>query len=108
MGNCLKLHRAASWVDDDEWEAAGEEKEVGPAAVEKMERVEVKIRVSRRQLQELLEKAGGRDGKPGRQVEKVLAELMSSGTVCYREPEEMRGHHWRPSLYSIPEAADES
>ncbi|KAL6853495.1 hypothetical protein ACP4OV_019524 [Aristida adscensionis] len=107
MGNCLKLHRAASWVDDDEWEAAGEEAGATAAAAgEKMERVEVRIKVTRRQLQELLEKkAGGK--RQGRQLEEVLAELMSSGTVCYRQPEEMKTH-WRPALYSIPEAADES
>ncbi|XP_062208624.1 uncharacterized protein LOC133910123 [Phragmites australis] len=104
MGNCLKLQREASWVDDGEWEVAEGK---GTAAVEKMERVEVKIRVTKRQLQELLEKAGGRDGKV-RQVEKVLAELMTSGRVCYQPPEEMMRGHWRPSLQSIPEAAEES
>lgn len=67
---------------------------------EKMERVEVKIRVTRRQLQELLEKAG-----KGQQLEKALAELMTSGKVCYQQ--EMWGH-WRPSLQSIPEADESS
>ncbi|XP_062186417.1 uncharacterized protein LOC133889997 [Phragmites australis] len=104
MGNCCKLQRAASWVDDDEWEAAEDN---GTAAVEKTERVEVKIRVTRRQLQELLDKAMGRDGKV-QQVEKVLEELMSSGRVCYQPPEEMMREHWRPSLYTIPETAEES
>uniref|UniRef100_A0A0D9V6N6 Uncharacterized protein n=1 Tax=Leersia perrieri TaxID=77586 RepID=A0A0D9V6N6_9ORYZ len=92
---------AKSWADDDEWK--DEEKQHQQlhemAAVEKMERVEVKIRVTRRQLQELLEKAAG-DSK-GRPVEKVLAEMISSGKVCYEQ--EATGH-WRPSLQSIPEA----
>ncbi|KAF0918939.1 hypothetical protein E2562_027490 [Oryza meyeriana var. granulata] len=104
MGNCLKSQRAAvSWVDDDEWEDEEQQHLHEMAAVDKMERVEVKIRVTRRQLQELLEKAAG-DGK-GRPVEKVLAEMISSGKVCYEQ--EATGHHWRPLLQSIPEA-DES
>ncbi|WVZ68536.1 hypothetical protein U9M48_017466 [Paspalum notatum var. saurae] len=114
MGNCLKPQRAASWADGDEWEEA----EVcckGPAAAAGVEekKVEVKIRVTRRQLQELLEKAatagGGGGGKAkARQVEEVLAELMTTGRVCYgRQHDEMRSRQWRPSLYSIPEAAAE-
>ncbi|KAL5229088.1 hypothetical protein ABZP36_017353 [Zizania latifolia] len=108
MGNCFKSQRAAAastWADDDEWEVKEEKQQLQlkeMAAVEKMERVEVKIRVTRRQLQELLEKAAG-EGK-GRPVEKVLAEMISSGKVC--DGQEAAGH-WRPSLHSIPEA-DES
>uniref|UniRef100_A0A0E0C8Q9 Uncharacterized protein n=1 Tax=Oryza meridionalis TaxID=40149 RepID=A0A0E0C8Q9_9ORYZ len=103
MGNCFKSQRAAaSWADDGEWEDEEEQQQLHEmAAVEKMERVEVKIRVTRRQLQELLEKAAG-EGK-GRPVEKVLAEMISSGKVCY----EQEAAGWRPSLQSIPEA-DES
>ncbi|BAB89053.1 unknown protein [Oryza sativa Japonica Group] len=106
MGNCFKSQRAAaSWADDGEWEDEEEQQQQQHlhemAAVEKMERVEVKIRVTRRQLQELLEKAAG-EGK-GRPVEKVLAEMISSGKVCY----EQEAAGWRPSLQSIPEA-DES
>ncbi|KAF8663957.1 hypothetical protein HU200_055303 [Digitaria exilis] len=109
MGNCLKLQRSAVWADGDEWEEelAGYEAKAAAAAAEA--KVEVKIRVTRRQLQELLEKAGGQ-GKAKQQAEKVLAELMTSGRVCYKQQhEEMRGH-WRPALYSIPEssAAEES
>jgi hypothetical protein len=108
MGNCFRLQRAASWADGHEWE----EEEVagkGTAAVEKLDRcVEVKIRVTKRQLQELLQKQTDcRDGKVRQQqVEKVLAELMTSGVVCYQQPPHEGA--WRPSLHSIPEAADES
>ncbi|KAG8055126.1 hypothetical protein GUJ93_ZPchr0001g30001 [Zizania palustris] len=111
MGNCFKSQRAAAastWADDDEWEEKQKQQQQlqlqlkEMAAVEKMERVEVKIRVTRRQLQELLEKAAG-EGK-GRPVEKVLAEMISSGKVC--DGQEAAGH-WRPALQSIPEA-DES
>ncbi|XP_066315175.1 uncharacterized protein [Miscanthus floridulus] len=101
MGNCLRLQRAATWADGDEWEAAEVCSKAAATAVEE-KKVEVKIRVTRRQLQELLEKAGGKAKR--RQVEEVLAELMTSGRVCYQQ--EMR-RHWRPALYSIPEAAVE-
>ncbi|CAO2182650.1 unnamed protein product [Urochloa humidicola] len=115
MGNCcFKLNRAAVWADGDEWEEEWAEakaaKAAAAAAEAKMDhrRVEVKIRVTKRQLQELLEKAGGK-AKARQQAEKVLAELMTSGKVCYqKQHEEMRGH-WRPALCSIPESiAEES
>ena len=113
MGNCLKPQRAAVWADGDEWEeeelAAGSNKAKAAAEAKTVDRVEVKIRVTKRQLQELLEKAGGRGGckANAREAEKVLAELMTSGRVCYQQQhEEMRGH-WRPALCSIPESAAE-
>ncbi|CAO2171724.1 unnamed protein product [Urochloa humidicola] len=115
MGNCcFKLNRAAVWADGDEWEEEWAEskaaKDTAAAEAKMGHRVEVKIRVTKRQLQELLEKAGGRGvcGKAQR-AENVLAELMTSGRVCYqKQHEEMRGH-WRPALYSIPESiAEES
>lgn len=109
MGNCLRPQRAATWADGDEWEEAKVCSKASAAAAAVEEKVEVKIRVTRRQLKELLEKAGGGSGygkqAKRRQVEEVLAELMTSGRVCYQQ--EMRGH-WRPALYSIPEAVDES
>ena len=102
MGNCFKVqHSAASWVDEDEWEVDVEEEK--RAAAEKVERAEViKIRVTKRQVQELLQKAG-RDCK-GQWTEQVLAELINAGTVCCDHPE-VRGH-WRPSLHSISEAEE--
>ncbi|GJM92881.1 hypothetical protein PR202_ga09387 [Eleusine coracana subsp. coracana] len=112
MGNCLKLQRGAAWADGHEWEEEEEVVVKGKPAVAKTERAEVKIRVTKRQLQELLEKAGGggQDSKMRqRQMEKVLAELMNSGVVCYHQQQEetLRGN-WRPSLHCIPEAAEES
>ncbi|XP_051226271.1 uncharacterized protein [Lolium perenne] len=100
--NCFKSQRAvASWVDDDEWVVDVEEGK-RPAA-EKVDRgVEVKIRVTKRQVQELLQKAG-LDGK-GPWTEQVLAELINSGTVCCDRPE-ARGH-WRPALQSISEGEE--
>ncbi|KAK1667850.1 hypothetical protein QYE76_056009 [Lolium multiflorum] len=101
--NCFKSQRAAaSWVDDDEWVVDVEE-EGNSAAAEKVDqRVEVKIRVTKRQVQELLQKAG-LDGM-GAWTEQVLAELINSGTVCCDQPE-ARGH-WRPSLQSISEGEE--
>ncbi|KAI5007439.1 uncharacterized protein LOC123440361 [Hordeum vulgare subsp. vulgare] len=106
MGNCFKLQRAAeSWVDDEEWEVdmtTGGNKNEVKVAGEKTGRVEVKIRVTKRQVQELLQQAA-RDGKGKRATEKVLADLINSGTVCYHDDHETRCH-WRPSLQSITEA----
>ncbi|OEL26457.1 hypothetical protein BAE44_0012525 [Dichanthelium oligosanthes] len=84
MGNCLKLQRAAVWADGDEWEEEVAEKKAKKAAAVEAKvdhRVEVKIRVTKRQLQELLEKAGGgrRGDCKAKAAEKVLAELMTSG-----------------------------
>ncbi|CAD6341904.1 unnamed protein product [Miscanthus lutarioriparius] len=64
MGNCLKPQRAATWADGDEWEEAAEvcSSKAAAAAVEE-KRVEVKIRVTRRQLQEVLEKGVRRQGQ---------------------------------------------
>ncbi|KAK3162176.1 hypothetical protein QOZ80_1AG0036380 [Eleusine coracana subsp. coracana] len=112
MGNCLKLQRGAAWADGHEWEEEEEVVVKRKPAVVKTESVEVKIKVTKRQLQELLEKAGGggQDCKMRqREVEKVLAELMNSGVVCHQlQQEEMMMGNWRPSLHCIPEAAEES
>jgi hypothetical protein len=113
MGNCcFNPRREAVWADGDEWEEFAAESKAKAADAVKMGhgRVEVKIRVTKRQLQELLEKAGGGKGKAAqKQAEDVLAELMTSGRVCYQQQhEEMRGRNWRPALYSIPEAADDN
>ena len=105
MGNCFKLQRASeSWVDDDEWEVDVVEEKTAAGENEKTERVEVKIRVTKRQVQELLQQAA-RDGKGKRSTEKVLTDLINSGTVCYHDDHETRGH-WRPSLQSITEAEE--
>uniref|UniRef100_R7WFS7 Uncharacterized protein n=1 Tax=Aegilops tauschii TaxID=37682 RepID=R7WFS7_AEGTA len=80
MGNCFKLQRASeSWVDDDEWEVDVVEGTKAAAENEKTGRVEVKIRVTKRQVQELLQQAA-RDGKGKRATEKVLTDLINSGT----------------------------
>jgi hypothetical protein len=102
MGNCFKSQRGAeSWVDDDEWAVDVEEGK--RLAAEKMDqRVEVKIRVTKRQVQELLQKAG-QDGN-GQWTEKVIAELINSGTVRCDQPE-ARGQ-WRPALRTISEAEE--
>jgi hypothetical protein len=101
--NCFKPQRAsASWVDGHEWVVDVEE-EGKRVAIEKVDqRVEVKIRVTKRQVLELLQKAG-LDGK-GPWTEQVLAELINSGTVCCDHPE-ARGH-WRPALQSISEGEE--
>uniref|UniRef100_J3M8J8 Uncharacterized protein n=1 Tax=Oryza brachyantha TaxID=4533 RepID=J3M8J8_ORYBR len=95
MGNCAAPSRpAASWTDEyDDGEPGSPERE-------EMAGVEVRIRISKRQLQELLENAAvaGCGGD-----EKVLACIIDAGEVV--------GHHhhhrhWQPTLQSIPEAVE--
>ncbi|KAG8068165.1 hypothetical protein GUJ93_ZPchr0005g14952 [Zizania palustris] len=92
MGNCAApSRRAASWTDDGELvspELGLEERTGG---------VEVKINVSRRQLQELLEMAAAAGGGDG----VVLASIINAGEVV-----DHRHRHWKPALQSIPEAVE--
>ncbi|XP_062179654.1 uncharacterized protein LOC133884310 [Phragmites australis] len=103
MGNCAcsASRYAASWTDDGEpgmW--PGQQGESSEARTG----VEVTIRVSKLQLQELMAKAaGGGIGGKGMTIEKVLVEIADAGEV-------VDGRHrrrWEPALRSIPEA-DES
>ncbi|KAF8409556.1 hypothetical protein HHK36_005634 [Tetracentron sinense] len=55
---------------------------------------EVKIKITKKQLEELL----GRVDVKGLSIEQVLAQLMS---VSYQYKSQQRP--WRPALYSIPE-----
>uniref|UniRef100_A0A1D1XVF6 Porphobilinogen deaminase n=1 Tax=Anthurium amnicola TaxID=1678845 RepID=A0A1D1XVF6_9ARAE len=118
MGNCVKGQAAVSWADDDEeaeWEwaesghrrrhshgAGSEERQgllkedergVNPAATE------VKIKITKRQLEELLRKVDAQ----GLPLHQVLAHL-TSGAID--DALHDRPHHWRPALQSIPEAAE--
>jgi uncharacterized protein YyaL (SSP411 family) len=118
MGNCgASQHAVESWADDGEWEEEadelyrrdhhhhghGEKHEVQHATEE------VTIRITRRQLQELIEKKnqahGGLVGRTRRSTEQLLADVMNSGEVHHHEEEHW---HWKPALQSIPEADVES
>jgi hypothetical protein len=103
MGNCLERsrhgrggERCAVWAEEKVVAAAEEVetcKGVSEPAPDK-----VKIRITRKHLEELLRRVedGKQDGVPARDV---ISELISSSNVGNR------GAHgqWRPSLQSIPE-----
>jgi hypothetical protein len=111
-----------SWADDDgEWE----EEEVDEASSEEGDHnhhrghgrkqeehhvtEEVTIRITRRQLQGLMEKKkqghGGLGiGRSRRSMELLLADIMNSEEVHHHHHAEAHWH-WKPALQSIPEAA---
>nr|CAB3458094.1 unnamed protein product [Digitaria exilis] len=120
MGNCLErsslgggggggaaTHYAkpnAVWVEEEvgrkEEEACKGEGEPPPATTE------VKIRITRKQLEELLRRV--EDGKHGEgeggvPVRDVVSELLSVASTSSNFRHREEGHQWRPSLQSIPE-----
>ncbi|CAL4973640.1 unnamed protein product [Urochloa decumbens] len=125
MGNCTASQRAVeSWADDGEWEeeTSSEEGEHDHHHHHHHEHdherrqeehgSEVTIRITRRQLHELMEKRGG--GGHGllqlpellgsrRSTEQLLADIMNSGEVHHHREEHW---HWKPALQSIPEAVE--
>ncbi|CAL9193739.1 unnamed protein product [Musa hybrid cultivar] len=88
MGNCIKLQKPVTWVDDDDdfWESMEHNKkdhgEVFMAPVKEKggcgRSTEVRIKISKKQLEELLRQDDG-NGLPLRQV--------LAGLLCYREGE---------------------
>ena len=114
MGNCaLTQHAVTSWADDGEWDvpsAAEEEEEAAGTSGRKdhgHEAAEVTIRITRKQLQELMEKrAGGLHGlKSRRAAAQLLADVMNAGQV-YHHLHHCKAAHWKPKLQSIPEAVE--
>ncbi|XP_066315174.1 uncharacterized protein [Miscanthus floridulus] len=114
MGNCTASQRAAdSWADDGEWE---EEEEASSSSEGEHHQdhhdhdSEVTIRITNRQLHELMEKNGSGHGLPLpglgslRSVEQLLADIMNSGEVHHRDHHHREEHwHWKPALQTIPE-----
>ncbi|AES70334.1 hypothetical protein MtrunA17_Chr3g0098851 [Medicago truncatula] len=99
MGNCLKHQSSTKYLtkdDDDEWDFSAFEgnsagKSNGAAA---KTTTEVKIKISKKQLEELLSKVDIRELR----VEQVLAQLMNHSNGY-----ESLQRSWRPALQSIPE-----
>ncbi|KAM0838911.1 hypothetical protein ACQ4PT_060665 [Festuca glaucescens] len=111
MGNCAVTHEAVSWADDGEWESpSGAD---GDAAGRKEHTInEVTIRISKRQLQELIDKRAddgnghGHFWKSDRgSASELLADIMNAGEV-HHSVQHCRAAHWRPALQSIPEAVE--
>ncbi|KAJ1407911.1 hypothetical protein SESBI_23941 [Sesbania bispinosa] len=99
MGNCLKHQSSTKYTTDDDaddWDfQAGES--VFAATTTAKTVTEVKIKITKKQLEELLSKVDVRELR----VEQVLSQLMnhSGGYQSLQRP-------WRPALQSIPEAED--
>ncbi|QCD78319.1 uncharacterized protein LOC114188839 [Vigna unguiculata] len=93
MGNCLKSQSSCRYDsdDDEDWDFSADKGSFGAVSATTME---VKIKISKKQLEELLSKVDVRDLK----VEQVLSQLMdhSGGFQALQRP-------WRPALQSIPE-----
>ncbi|RLM84644.1 uncharacterized protein C2845_PM04G26030 [Panicum miliaceum] len=114
MGNCLERSRrgrcggggaaathyaktSAVWVEEEA--RKGESAPAAGAAAA----TEVKIRITRKQLEELLRRVeGGKGSGDGVPVRDVVSELLvvASTSSNFRHREEGQ---WRPSLQSIPE-----
>jgi len=115
MGNCAVTQRAVtSWADDGEWDvpSAAEEEEAAAAVTSGRKdqdhaAAEVTIRITRKRLQELMEKrAGGLHGlKSRRGAAQLLADVMNAGQV-YHHLHHCKAAHWKPALQSIPEAVE--
>ncbi|CAJ1964132.1 unnamed protein product [Sphenostylis stenocarpa] len=96
MGNCLK-HQSYynDNNDDDDWDFLAEKGSFGTVtSVSAKTTTEVKIKITKKQLEELLSKVDVRELR----VEQVLSQLMdhSGGFQSLQRP-------WRPALQSIPE-----
>ncbi|CAL4954139.1 unnamed protein product [Urochloa decumbens] len=108
MGNCaVTQHAVTSWADDGEWdeEPSAAEADAAGTSGRKEEHAEVTIRITRKQLQELMEKrAGGLQGlKSRRAAAQLLADVMNAGQVYHHH---CKPPHWKPALQSIPEAVE--
>ncbi|KAL6853494.1 hypothetical protein ACP4OV_019523 [Aristida adscensionis] len=113
MGNCaVTQHAVTSWADDGEWElSSADGEEAGPSGrTETEEHAAVTIRISRRQLHELMDKraATGAGGlaKSRRAAAALLADIINAGEVYHHLQRCRAAPHWKPALQSIPEAVE--
>ncbi|XP_006644834.1 uncharacterized protein LOC102706426 [Oryza brachyantha] len=106
MGNCGASQRAVeSWADGDEWEeeAAASSSSEDDHRERREHAAEVTIRITKRQLHELMEGKAGH-GRSRRSTQQLLADIMNSGEVHHHD--QHREAHWKPALQSIPEAVE--
>ncbi|KAG6537495.1 uncharacterized protein LOC122003590 [Zingiber officinale] len=122
MGNCIELQKPILWVDDDyddadDMEAAAESPAYRRAAKPKAAEViptsaagckeratavastEIKIKMSKKQLQELLRQVE----EQGLPLQKLMADLLVVQEICLENRDVTKDAHWRPNLQSIPE-----
>ena len=109
MGNCAapSRHARESWADNSEWEweeaSSLSEDDYHYHHHHASEEEQVTIRITKRQLHELMERKAPSGGGMTRQL---LADIMNSGEVHHHD--QHREEHWRPALQSIPEAGESS
>ncbi|KAL3639964.1 hypothetical protein CASFOL_014932 [Castilleja foliolosa] len=114
MGNCIRKEPATQWGGDDWGSFRSDRKLIGNSGHdyyadggedEKSSNnlssglstgTEVKIKISKKQLEKLLKKADFQ----GLSAEQILAQLMNDGGDW---SEEAHRRAWRPELQSIPE-----
>ncbi|XP_020597598.1 uncharacterized protein LOC110037324 [Phalaenopsis equestris] len=104
MGNC-SLRPPVSWaddeldedgLDDDDDDSDDRKGEKSPARMA-ASGTKVRIRINKKQLQELLSRA---------QMKRIsILDLMRIGEVSFGE---IQMQYWRPALQSIPEEYDQS
>ncbi|KAJ3698932.1 hypothetical protein LUZ61_002637 [Rhynchospora tenuis] len=94
MGNCVVIQRETTWLneEEDDWEFSERS-----SLRETETTTEVKIRITKKQLEELLNSSK-------LPLEKVLEEIVNNGVVCHEHNKE---GHWKPRLQSIPEVIEE-
>ncbi|CAJ2639756.1 unnamed protein product [Trifolium pratense] len=98
MGNCLKKQSSTNYAtdDDEDWDLSSSkgdfETKSNYADVKTI--TEVKIKITKKQLEELLSKVDMRELR----VEQVLSQLMNHSNG-YKSLQ----RSWRPALQSIPE-----
>lgn len=102
MGNCIRRDGAAAQWAGEEWDflaAKDDGREGLLGEIEKKKSstaaTEVKIKITKRQLEELLGKVDIKEMS----VQQVLAQLIGVDDQFH----ESRHRHWRPVLQSIPE-----
>ncbi|KAJ0966159.1 hypothetical protein J5N97_027297 [Dioscorea zingiberensis] len=93
MGNCLKIQQAISSLEDEEVESVDQEKVLKEKLM--ISSKVVKIRITKKQLAELLSKAD-------MPVQQVLALVSSRDSGLRRRGRQQ----WRPALQSIPEVVE--
>lgn len=98
MGNCLKRPSTSSSDDEDDWDfyklEEEEEEETRLLKSPGANTDQLKIKVTKKQLEEVL----GRADMVGMSTEQLLVEL-----VKVKGEFEVRHRPWRPALQSIPE-----
>ncbi|CAL9087028.1 unnamed protein product [Musa acuminata var. zebrina] len=114
MGNCVGLQKRVGGVDEDDFWGAMGQKSSGRRGTQQDEAklflepereeggagsTEIKIRISKKQLEELLRGTRGKE----RPLQQLLADLISMGETWEHHDQET---HWRPSLQTIPEVPD--